>query len=629
MGQTQSTDADLPALPQQQIVQVTDEQATSAPASAAGTASAPLRVGTSRQAQAVRPPITLAREGLKLNPQGIVTVEVNAAVDGIVLLYAPAFETYRESDACGTGGTDETTWPSIAEAGRPQRQRRIMRGSCSVRFEQAGEELDNEVWQRPTVEACGDKTRRWPLILILHPGPGSTNVVAANLDPVDGTLMVCCIVEQMQLKVVRQLIAWGGYGAAYVLKEIYGIQEARSASVSGPADSAQDIDSQSACVVCLITPRNTALVPCGHFCVCYECGASIRLSPARARCPLCRKPVHDITQIEVDSVSLGALVSDAATPTVPAEELVQDIAASTELDTANPTRDDTAIIAGVGASGVEVANAGGSGSITASAAEASTIPSMDDVRAARLRALGVTSSTTTTTATATPAAVAVPAGTPAPTVAELAVVGESHGSHQTSIASQATSAADGSSSSAALPPRCLQRLTREMRAIEQQRAENLADHGVELSLFDSEGNDLRAWSLRILTQNIDAACKLGAELRAHDVPAIELEMWIPDGFPMQPPQLRVLRPLFAKGSFFVQDHGALCLEILTKQGWTPAMPLTTLGVQVKAMMSQGRGTVIGRTSQVAPGAEGRETARRVAKRIEALHKDWQHFQDPS
>merc|ERR1711972_1243206 len=107
----------------------------------------------------------------------------------------------------------------------------------------------------------------------------------------------------------------------------------------------------------------------------------------------------------------------------------------------------------------------------------------------------------------------------------------------------------------------------------------------------------------------------------------EVELWIPDAFPVEPPRARVLRPQFGKGSFFVYQHGALCLEILTKQGWSPATSLMQLGVQVKIMMSQGQGSVIGPGAVGEPGARGREKAWATSQHIDDAHSDWKVFTD--
>jgi len=445
----------------------------------------------------VKPPFTLSRGGLRLEADGSINVEVSANTDGTIEVLAPALERAGSS-----------AWPLLVGEGpgRPW-QRALARGSCRVVH--FSEVLRPAARQDLGVESMGNGSRRWPLVLLVRPGACDGSPAAE--DPPDGTLMACCTVRHGQLEVTRQLIAWGKGGATYVMKDLYGIQEAQG---SGSVQ----LDNQKTCVVCLTSPKDTALMPCGHFCVCYECGASLRLTPARNRCPLCRREVEDIVHIDVAA---------------PAE-------------------------------------AGGS----AAPSEAAEAP-----------------------AAGSPAATG--AGGPPP--------------------AQPGTCAPG------LPPRCLQRLTRELRHAEEQRAGHLEEHGLRLALCDPQGEDLRAWSLHILSHAVDETCSLGRELRAHGVEAVELEVWIPDAFPVEPPLLRVIRPRFSQGSFFVHQHGALCLEILTRQGWTPAMSLPQLGVQVKTMMSQGSGTVSGPGAMGDPGPAGREAAWATSRLIESAHSDWQSF----
>lgn len=161
--------------------------------------------------------------------------------------------------------------------------------------------------------------------------------------------------------------------------------------------------------------------------------------------------------------------------------------------------------------------------------------------------------------------------------------------------------------------------------IEEQREQRLREHGVELALSDPEGEDLRVWTLRILTSGVDATSTLGKALRTAGAQAIEFEMVVPRGFPVEPPLLRAIRPRFGQGSFFVHQYGALCLEILSKQGWTPAMPLAQLGVQVKAMMSQGSGHILDLGTCGDPGPDGRKQAWAVSRQIERSHQDWNTF----
>jgi len=273
-------------------------------------------------------------------------------------------------------------------------------------------------------------------------------------------------------------------------------------------------------------PRDTALLPCSHFCACYSCAVSIRVTPARNRCPLCRTAVEDLVCLDM-----------GAQP----EEEVQEVS-----DPSN-----------------------------------------------------------------------VPPDEEAPKPQE---------EHSSAAESSHSSSVNPGSSSLGMPPRCLQRLSRELKQMEKDRAQNLKDHGVEVTLADSEGSDLRVWNLCLHSKALDADSQLYQELCRLNVDTIDLEVWIPNTFPSAPPQARVLKPCFNAGSFFVHKHGALCMEILTQQGWSPAMSLSQLGLQVKATMQQGKGSIAGRGFMGDPGPAGRREAAGVANMLEQAHeRDWSSF----
>jgi len=572
-----STEDDTFELPQQQIINVIDGNATSVQGAGTGARS---RVGSSKEAVAVKPPFTLSRTAFRFNTNGRLTIEVAASVDGSVEVFAPAIQFEGPS-----------TWPLIGlEQAGSSWQRTVLAGACRiVQFDGRDEVLNVHDRQQEVREGREPGSHRWPIVVIFRPGG------LANEEPPNGTMMTCCIVMNGQPNVARQLVAWGGNGTAYVMKELYGIQ----ASPSAGTDTS-DGDNQQNCVVCLTTPKDTALMPCGHFCVCYECGASLRLSPARNRCPLCRQEVHDIMKLDIASASpQGNSTEDSQ------------IAASAPPE-AMPLGDNSRHVEACVGGHDQQDTQQPHGSATPMQQQQQEQqqqehkqqeqPSMEDVRAARLRALGVQTSEAQL--------FSVAPATPASTSPEESL----------SSASRVPAAAEPSAAPV-LPRRCLQRLTQEMRQIEEQKSQHLSEYGVALELLDPEGTDLRAWSLRILASSVDASCQLGQQLRLHGVDAIELDLWIADAFPMEPPRLRVIRPCFGNGSFFVHQHGALCLEVLTKQGWSPALSLLKLGVQVKTMMSQGQGSIS--SCNVMPGS--REQAWSVSRTIESAHPDWQKF----
>lgn len=319
-------------------------------------------------------------------------------------------------------------------------------------------------------------------------------------------------------------------------------------------------------------------MPCGHFCVCNPCATSIRLSPIQNRCPLCRSNVSDIVQLDVNMRDAeGAINAPQPAQRLQTHKPSPPIAKSLPQDAERMEQSDCSYF-------------------SPSAGEPSEAPhhaSQEELRAARLRALEQQTVSSTPT----------------------------HGSQeQAALVPQSVAATVPTTE--ALPARALQRLMREIRQIEKDREKNITELGVDLSLSDPEGNDLRLWTLRLLTSGVDAKCALGEQLRQKDVEAIEFEIWIPDGFPRAPPKVRVLRPTFSIGSFYVQAHGALCLELLSAEGWSPAASLVQLGLQIKSQMSAGEGSLRSREAMAERSDASRQQAWKVFRVIEEGHSDW-------
>ena len=61
---------------------------------------------------------------------------------------------------------------------------------------------------------------------------------------------------------------------------------------------------------------------------------------------------------------------------------------------------------------------------------------------------------------------------------------------------------------------------------------------------------------------------------------------IQDSFPFEPPFVRVVRPIISGG--YVLGGGAICMELLTKQGWSSAYSLESLIMQLSATLVKGK-----------------------------------------
>ncbi|KAJ6699147.1 MAHOGUNIN [Salix purpurea] len=93
-----------------------------------------------------------------------------------------------------------------------------------------------------------------------------------------------------QVRVMKQIL-WVN-GMRYELQEIFGIGN----SVDGDVDPN---DPGKECVICLSEPRDTAVLPCRHMCMCSGCAKVLRFQTNR--CPICRQPVDRLLEIKVNN----------------------------------------------------------------------------------------------------------------------------------------------------------------------------------------------------------------------------------------------------------------------------------------------------------------------------------------
>ncbi|KAK1891921.1 Ubiquitin-conjugating enzyme E2 Q2, partial [Dissostichus eleginoides] len=62
-----------------------------------------------------------------------------------------------------------------------------------------------------------------------------------------------------------------------------------------------------------------------------------------------------------------------------------------------------------------------------------------------------------------------------------------------------------------------------------------------------------------------------------------------DNFPFDPPFVRVVSPVLSGG--YVLGGGALCMELLTKQGWSSAYSIESVIMQINATLVKGKARV--------------------------------------
>ncbi|KAK3002554.1 hypothetical protein RJ639_022037 [Escallonia herrerae] len=97
--------------------------------------------------------------------------------------------------------------------------------------------------------------------------------------------------EPFTVRVIKQIL-WIE-GNRYELREIFGI--------GSSSEGLNDGDSGKECIICMTEPKDTAVLPCRHMCMCSECAKELRLQSNT--CPICRQPIEELMEIKINNVN--------------------------------------------------------------------------------------------------------------------------------------------------------------------------------------------------------------------------------------------------------------------------------------------------------------------------------------
>lgn len=101
----------------------------------------------------------------------------------------------------------------------------------------------------------------------------------------------------------------------------------------------------------------------------------------------------------------------------------------------------------------------------------------------------------------------------------------------------------------------------------------------KVRFFDFEAGTGLAQDLQVLSTS--------SSLFGGHLSAIELEMKFPADYPFSPPFIRVLRPRFQFRTGHVTLGGSICMELLTKTGWSAGNDIESILIQIRSEMIQG------------------------------------------
>ncbi|XP_074979172.1 ubiquitin-conjugating enzyme E2 Q1 isoform X1 [Caretta caretta] len=130
------------------------------------------------------------------------------------------------------------------------------------------------------------------------------------------------------------------------------------------------------------------------------------------------------------------------------------------------------------------------------------------------------------------------------------------------------------------------RLMKELRDIYRSPSFKGGNYAVELvsdSLYD--------WNVKLLKVDEDSALHNDLQIlkEKEGMDFILLNFSFKDNFPFDPPFVRVVSPVLSGG--YVLGGGAICMELLTKQGWSSAYSIESVIMQISATLVKGKARV--------------------------------------
>ena len=133
---------------------------------------------------------------------------------------------------------------------------------------------------------------------------------------------------------------------------------------------------------------------------------------------------------------------------------------------------------------------------------------------------------------------------------------------------------------AAVSKKATQRIAAELKTIQKG---DPAKSGFSVDLVD---DDLFLWEVRLFGFDPKDE-QIARDMAAHGVKDIVLRIRFPEDYPLSPPFCRVLRPRFEFHTGHVTLGGSICMELLTRKGWSPENSIEAVIMSIRSNFLEG------------------------------------------
>ncbi|KAH8416840.1 hypothetical protein KR222_006989 [Zaprionus bogoriensis] len=168
------------------------------------------------------------------------------------------------------------------------------------------------------------------------------------------------------------------------------------------------------------------------------------------------------------------------------------------------------------------------------------------------------------------------------------------------------------------------RLMKELRDIYRSDAFKKNMYSIELV-----NDSIYEWNIRL--KSVDPDSPLHSDLlqlkEKEGKDSILLNILFKETYPFEPPFVRVVHPIISGG--YVLIGGAICMELLTKQGWSSAYTVEAVIMQIAATLVKGKARIqFGATKALTQGQYSLARAQQSFKSLVQIHEKNGWFTPP-
>ncbi|KAK9161277.1 hypothetical protein Syun_007618 [Stephania yunnanensis] len=246
-----------------------------------------------QSAKKIRNDVNVQKDSIRVEVDGensechVVSFTLDAMVDGSITIFYFAKE-----------GADHKFSPLYPDAHTPVKLQ-FQKGLGQKILQPSGTGIDLNFFAVDDLSKPSTGEDIFPLVIVAEAGSETllTEEQVNQHPPTSNAQITQAVLEKnsagcFQVKVIKQILSVDG--VRYELREIYGIG-------NSDKESFDDNDPGKECVICMSEPKDTAILPCRHMCICSECAKELRLQTNK--CPICRQPIEELIGIKVTNSS--------------------------------------------------------------------------------------------------------------------------------------------------------------------------------------------------------------------------------------------------------------------------------------------------------------------------------------